>query len=435
MTTPTSTLDMGPGAVVAPPEPQPGNAAPPAGGTAPGAPSPPPPSRSRLRPRLRRKPLLLVGAAAVAAAVALSFRPVPLEVQTAAVVRGPLEATVDADGVTRVVDRFQVAAPVAGRLDRIRLREGDPIPAGAEVARIAPVPLDARTGQQARARVALAQALLREAEARVEQTEAARLQAERTVARVHEVAAVGGFSVEAVERYELETVTAQREHDAALSRARAAAAEVRVAQSALLDGPGGGATVVLRTPVAGQVLRVHEPSERVVAAGTPLIEVGDAARLEVVTDVLSTEAVRIAAGSPARVVDWGGEGVLDGVVRRVEAAGFTKVSALGVEEQRVNVVVDLTGPPPALGDRYRVGVRVVTWASDDVLRVPLGALFRAGGEWAVFVVEDGRARQRPVRIGNRGVAEAEILGGLGAGESVILFPSDQLRDGVRVAGR
>jgi HlyD family secretion protein len=397
---------------------------------------PRPKTREGWRSRVQRRRLLwLAILAAAAAALALLLRPTPLEVEVAQVGLGPLETTVDSDGITRVVDRFRIAAPVSGRLVRIQLREGDMLAVGDEVARISPAPLDTRSDEQARARVTQARALMQEAEARVEQTGAAQRQAERTTARFREIAAAGALSVDAIERHELEAVTALREHQAAMSRARAAAADLRVAQAALLDGSTTRESVLLRSPAAGQILRVHEPSERVVVAGTPLVDVGDADRLEVVADVLSTEAVRIAPGAPARVVDWGGEGVLQGTVRRVEAVAFTKISALGVEEQRVNVIVDVASPPAMLGDGFRVGVRVVTWTAPEVLRVPTGALFRSEGEWAVFVIEQGRARLRPVQIGHRGAGDAEVLDGLGAGDSVILFPSDQVRDGMRVRGR
>jgi HlyD family secretion protein len=211
---------------------------------------------------------------------------------------------------------------------------------------------------------------------------------------------------------------------------------VAAARAALLDadpaGSTGRAVALVRAPVGGRVLRVHEPSERIVAAGTPLVQLGDAGGLEVVVDVLSTDAVRIQPGAPMRLVEWGGEGAIAARVRLVEPSGFTKVSTLGVEEQRVNVIGDLLDPPAVLGDGYRVEARIVTWAADDVLRVPNSALFRTGGGWSLFVEQEGRARLREVRVGHRGASEAEVLDGLAEGEQVILFPSEQIRDGVRV---
>jgi HlyD family secretion protein len=396
-----------------------------------------PPPASRRPRRLTRKRALWGGAAIlVLALIGLAFRPTPLEVETGSVVRGALETTVDTEGMTRVRDRYRVAAPVAGRLERISIREGDAVAAGMVLARITPMPLDPQATALARARLAAAEAAAQEVAARVAQASAAREQAERTAGRLREVFEAGGMSVDALERAQLEANVARRDHEAAQSRARAAAAEIAAARTALLDvDPAGGtgrAVAEVRAPAAGSVLRVLETSERVVTPGTPLVEIGDAAGLEIVTDVLSTEAVRIRPGAPMRIVEWGGEGALEASVRLVEPAGFTKISTLGVEEQRVNVIGDLAVPPAALGDGYRVEARIVTWAAADVLKVPNSALFRSGDSWSVFVVEGGRARLREIRIGPRGVAEAEVLGGLEPGEAVILFPSDRVADGARV---
>jgi HlyD family secretion protein len=404
---------------------------------APGAAGPSGGNHRKPARRLSRKRLAWGGAGVVLAAlVALSFRPTPLEVETGTAARGPLETTVDAEGVTRVRDRYRVAAPVTGRLERIELREGDAVGADAVLARITPLPLDPQASAQAQARLAAALAAAQEVDARVAQTAESLAQAERSTARLREVADAGGMSVDAVERAELQLTSARREHQAAQSRARAAAAEVTATRASLLDvDPArstGRAVATVRSPAAGRVLRIHEPNERVVAAGTPLVEVGDAAGLEVVVDVLSTEAVRIPPGAAMRLLEWGGEGILEGRVRLVEPAGFTKVSTLGVEEQRVNVIGDLPHPPSTLGDGYRVEARIVTWEAADVLKVPNSALFRTGTEWGVFAVEDGRARLRQVRIGRRGAAEAEVVEGLAPGEQVVLFASDRIRDGVRV---
>jgi HlyD family secretion protein len=400
------------------------------------APQQQPKSGKRKGPITRKRLVWAAIFVVLAALIALSFRPTPLEVEVGTAVRGPLETTVDAEGVTRVRDRYQVAAPVSGRLERITLREGDAVAAGAVLARITPVPLDPQAAAQARARLSAALAGQQEVEARVAQIGAAFEQAQRSTARIREVATAGGMSVDAVERAELELASSAREFQAAQSWVRATAAEVAAARAALLEvdpaRSSGRAVAEVRSPSAGRVLRVHQQSERIVPAGTPLVEVADAAGLEVVVDVLSTDAVRIQPGATMRVVEWGGEDALEGRVRLVEPAGFTKVSTLGVEEQRVNVIADLLQPPAALGDGYRVEARIVTWAGADVVKVPNSALFRTGTEWSVFVAEDGRARLRPVRVGHRGAAEAEVVEGLRAGEAVILFPSDRIRDGARV---
>jgi len=403
--------------------------------------SPSPRPRRRWAPAwLTRKRAIWGGVAlAVVLLLALLLRPSPVPVETAEATRGPLETTVDSEGVTRVRDRYEVAAPVSGRLQRVALEEGDAVAADLVVARITPAPLDPQATAQARARVAVAEAALGEARTRVMQTGEAFAQADRTAGRWEAVAPAGGVSVDRREEFQLQRLSAAREHEAARDRERAAAAEVASARAALVDvdpdRASGRAAVQVRAPGAGRVLRVHERSDRVVAAGTPLLEVGDASALEVVVDVLSTEAVRIVPGARVRLVEWGGEADLEARVRLVEPAGFTKVSALGVEEQRVNVVADLLSPPTGMGDGYRVEARVVVWRGEDVLRVPVTALFRDGDEWRVFVVEGRRARLREVALGHRGAGSAEVTAGIEPGERVVLFPSDRLRDGARVRVR
>jgi HlyD family secretion protein len=387
--------------------------------------------------RSARKKATWVAVAAVAVVlIALAFRPAATPVETAEVVRGPLELTIDADGVTRLVDRYQVGAPVTGRLRRISVREGDPVTQGQVLAQITPMPLDPQATTQARAAVAAAEARLEEANARVAQTRSTMELARRTADRIRAVVEEGGMSIDARERAELEAANAEREHAAAQARVRAASSDLAAARAALLDvepeRAAGRASANVISPAAGRVLRVYERSERIVAAGTPLVDVGDAAGLEVVADVLSTDAVRITPGMPVRIEQWGGEGALSGQVRLVEPAAFTRVSTLGVEEQRVNVVADLPQAPTALGDGYRVEARVVVWEGEDLVKAPSSALFRVGERWATFVVEEGVARQREVRIGTRGIAETEIVDGLAPGDRVVLFPSDQLRDGARV---
>ena len=384
----------------------------------------------------------LAWAAAALALLALvlwTMRPVPLEVETARVARGPLRVTVDEDGVTRVHDRYVIAAPVAGRLLRVALEEGDAVAPGEVVARIAAAPLDARTLEEARARVAAAEATEREAGAALAQLRVGLAQARRDARRVRTRERAGAVSEHDAELAETEAEVRSRAVAAAEARVRAAAADARAARAALSDADAGrvaGATVTpVRSPVRGRVLRVAQESESPVVPGTALVELGDAAALEVLVDVLSTDAVAIRPGMPMVIEEWGGSGPLRGRVRTVSPAAFTKVSALGVEEQRVNVVGDLLEPPAGLGTGYRVEARIVTWEAADVLKVPVSSLFRSGDGWGVFVVEAGRARLRTVTVGHRGEAEAEVLGGLRAGEAVVLYPSDKVGDGVRVRGR
>jgi HlyD family secretion protein len=394
------------------------------------------------RPRKRRLPRRLAWIAAALVAALLLWRmmqPAPMEVETARAERGSLRVTVNEDGVTRVHDRYVIAAPVAGRLLRVELEEGDAVAAGDVVARIASAPLDTRTLEGGRARVAAAEAAAREAAAGIAQLRAGLAQARRDAGRLRTLARAGALSEREAELAETDVAVRARAMSAAEARLSAAQAEVRAVRAAVTDADPGrmadGTVTLVRAPVAGRVLRVAQESETPVAAGTPLVELGDAAALEVLVDVLSSDAVRIQPGMTLLGDDWGGIGVLQGTVRSVSPAAFTKVSALGVEEQRVNVVADVPEPPPGLGAGYRVEARIVTWESRDALKVPNSALFRSRGGWAVYVVESGRAQLREVLPGYGGDAEAEVVGGLRAGEEVVLYPSDEVGDGVRVKSR
>lgn len=371
-----------------------------------------------------------VGAIVVAAGAFALLKPAPLSVETARAVRGPMRVTVDEEGETRVRDRYVVAAPVAGRVARITLNEGDSVAQGAEVARLFPAPLDARAREQGAARVAEAEDAHRAADAAVAQARAALEQARRTRTRAERLAAQNLIAPEERERAELEETTRARELESADFRAQAAAHDVEVARAALLGS--GGAATPLRSPACGRVLRISERSERVVPAGAPIVEIGDCAKLEVVADLLSSDAVKVKPGDPMLIEGWGGGRTLHGRLRVVESSGFTKVSALGVEEQRVNVIGDFVEPPDSLGDRYHVEVRIVIWEAKNVLTVPASALFRHGDGWSVFVVEQGRARQRDVQVGHRTSFEAEIAEGLAEGSVVIRNPSDRIAEGIRV---
>jgi HlyD family secretion protein len=368
----------------------------------------------------------------------LWLRPAAVHVETAVAARGPMQVTVDEEGETRVRDRFVVAAPLSGRVERITLDAGDRVEEGAVVVRMFPLPLDPRTVAEGEAHLNAAQAAKREAAARVEQARAALDQAVRAAGRARRLATNGTISAEELELAVLQETTRQKELEAAEFTARRADYEVTAAEAALLAASGrtdGSADVEveLRSPVSGAVLRVLEESERVVGVGTPLLEIGDPTNLEIVIDILSTDAVPVRPQAPILIEDWGtNEEVLQARVRLVEPSGFTKLSALGVEEQRVNVIADFVDTPAALGDGYRVEARIVIWKNDDVLKVPSSALFRRRGTWSVFVVEGGKARHRDVEIGHRNPLEAEIVQGLTGGETVILHPSDLLDDGVRV---
>jgi HlyD family secretion protein len=362
---------------------------------------------------------IAVGATVIALVIGWwLFRAPAVVVEGASVVRGSLRVTVDEEGETRVRKRFVVASPTKGRLLRIDLDEGDAVPLGAVVARVEPAPLDPRDEEAAGARVA--------------QAEAALAQAERDAKRAESLRAAGARSLEEVEQARLRRTQAEQE----LRAARAALLAHRMpppGTEASRDGCAGGEPcLAVRAPVAASVLRVLQESERIVEAGTPLLELGDPRDIELVVDVLSADAVRIPKDAEILVDDWGGDTPLRARVRRIEPSGFTKISALGVEEQRVNVIGDFVDPPATLGDGYRIEARIVVWDAPDVLKVPGSALFRRADTWNAFVIDRGKARLRPVTIGHRSSFEVEVRSGLEPGERVVLHPSDRIEDGVRV---
>ena len=372
----------------------------------------------------------------------LSLRPQPVAVDLATVGRGDLLVTVEDEGQTRVRERFIVSAPVAGRLLRIELEPGDPVVAGDTLlALFQPAPLDARSRAEAEAGIRAAEAGLGAAQAEHQRAEAELAFARADVERVRRLASEDIVARERLD--EAETVLASRQEvaRAAAFSADRARGELERARAALLaagassDAPGA---IELRSPVDGVVLVRRRESEATVPAGEPLLELGDPASLEIVTDLLSSDAVQVRPDQRAIVEHWGGEGPLNGRVRLVEPYGFTKISALGVEEQRVNVVIDLTDPRQeweALGDGYRVEVQVVLWEGEDLLEVPMSSVFRVGDGWAVWRAVDGRARLARVDLGARNGLEAEVLDGLTEGDSVLLHPSEEIDESVRIAPR
>lgn len=385
--------------------------------------------------RIRRTHLIWAGVAAIAAVGGwLSLRERPLEVDTGVVRLGTLRVAVDAEGKMRVRDRYVLTAPVAGRLQRIDLAEGAHVRAGQVVARIAPLPLDAPGVRQGEARVAAARSLARDAETRVHQLRATLDQERREAARIERLVAAGALPDRALEDARLTVRLREEDLAAAEARARAAAADVEHARAMLIGVGGGlsGAVALVRAPAEGCVLRIPERSERVVPAGATIAELGDPRALELVVDVLSSDAARITPGASVSVDQWGEDEQLTGRVRTVEPAAFTRLSALGVEEQRVNVVIDMARWPDALSDGYRVDAHIVVWEQPATVIVPVSALYRANEGWAVFVIDGGRAVARAVRIGEQGSDGAQALDGLRAGDRVVLFPSSQMRTGRRV---
>ena len=387
--------------------------------------------------KLQRKHVWYAGGTIlVVLLVVWMLRPESVAVETATAELGPLVVTVGDEGQTRVHDRHVVTAPVPGRLEQIALEVGDPVRPGMVVARLAPMPLDARSRQQAEAALAASRDLERSAVAAVGEARGGLEQARADRQRAERLVAGGGIAPAEVERLQILEQVRARELEAAESRASAAAHDVEAARSALLSSDArlgqDARTLMLACPVGGRVLAIPERSARTVSAGEPILEVGDPGDLEIVVDLLSADAVKVEPGMPMLLSGWGGDSVLEGRVRRIEPSGFTKISALGVEEQRVNIVGDLVARTPALGDRFRVDVAVVLWQSDSVLKVPSSALFRRGNAWALFVVEDGRARERQVTIGHESGTESEVLQGVAQGDRIIRHPTDQVRDGVRV---
>lgn len=386
------------------------------------------------RPRLSRK-LVWIAVAIVTGAI-IAWRvlaPESVVVATAVAARGPLVVTVDEDGRTRAVDRYVITSPVAGELERIPLRAGDAVAKGQALAHIQPLPLDERTRMQLQAARDAAAARASGARAALAQAEAAAEQAQRTLERRRALLDAGAISAEQLEQFELDARVRREERDAARQMADAAEADLQAARAALLGPSGGSVSITVRAPADGAIATIPDASARVVAAGETLMEVTDPTAIEVVVDVLSADAVRIQPGMHATLTGWGGE-PLGATVRWIEPAAFTRISALGVEEQRVNVLLDLDHRAPGLGDGFRVEAAIRVWHADDVLRVPSSAVFRAPGDrgWQLFRVDRGRARLTTVEIGQRSGAETQITAGLEAGDVVVAFPSDALEDGTRV---
>jgi HlyD family secretion protein len=416
--------------------------------------------------------IALVGAGVVATGLlAWAFAPRAVEVEAVAATRGPFETAVEEDGRTRVSERHAVTAPIAGRLRRIALREGDAVQAGQALALIEPLPsplLDERSRGEQQARAAAAQAALERAGTRVRAAQVGVDQALNEQRRTAQLVAQGFVSPAKADTDRLALDAATREREGAVESERVARFELQQTRVALELSSGAassGRTFTVRAPVAGMVLRVHQASEGVVGIGTPLLDLADTSRIEIVAELLTGDAAVARPGSPVRIERWGGPGSLQGQVRRVEPAAFTKVSALGVEEQRVNVLIDLVPalavpagpaasevsiggaaradatPAALLGDGWRVVVRILTRQEADVLRVPVSAVFPWPGPaqpadtMGVFVVEGGRARLRTVQVVARNGSLAWVRSGLTPGEVVIAYPSPAVADGVRVKPR
>jgi HlyD family secretion protein len=389
--------------------------------------------------RFRKRLLIIAAALGLAVLILLSFRPEAVPVSMAEVSRGALRVTVEEEGRTRVRERYVVSSPVAASMPRLELHAGDAVTRGQVLLRLQPAPagvLDARSRAEAQARVSAARATLSAQQQRLKASaadhELARREYDRTKKLVEEGTLAGRL---------LDEASAALQRTAAERRSAQAAVDVArhdlEAARAILDysGAGAGEEVAVTAPVDGRVLEVLQESQNIVTPGMGLIVIGDPGSLEIEVEVLSADAVRIRPGMTVWLHRWGGARPLEARVRMVEPAGYTKVSALGVEEQRVKVIADIITPFEqwqSLGDAYRVEAEFVLWESQDVLKLPTSALFRHGEGWAVYVVDGGRARRAPVRIGRQGGLESQVLEGVEAGQQVIVHPDNSLDDGVRV---
>ncbi len=382
---------------------------------------------------------LLLGAAIAAAAglLYLAVRPSPIVVEVGRASSGPMQVTLSAQGETRSHDYYVITAPAAGRLLRITLHAGDKVQVNQVVAQLAPAPLNSRERDEQLSRVSASEALANAAEQQVRSAQTTHEQALREENRNRQLAAKGFIAPQALEQSASQTRSAQAALDAARAQARAARADVTLARAGLaaLHPTAGGNLLAIQSPVSGTVLRIPDASERVVTAGSPLLTVGDMEHLEIVIEMLSADAVQVKPGMPVILDGWGGNAPLTAHVRLVEPGGYTKVSALGVEEKRTRVIADFDKPPVGLGDDFRVNAQVVVWQAANVLQIPTSALFRCGEHWCTFIARDKRAYLRQVEPGRRSPTVSQIVAGLREQDSIVLFPPNNLQDGSRIDAR
>jgi HlyD family secretion protein len=384
-----------------------------------------------------------IGLAVLIGILVWAFRPAPVGADFATVQRGSLQVTVEEEGRTRVRDRYVISAPVPGSLQRIELEPGDRVVAGRTVvARFEPIDpalLDVRTRSELEARVRAAESAMGASRAERDRIRTELEFSQIELKRVRSLVEGGALAQRDLDAAERESTTLDRALQSAEFNIRTAQHQVELARASLVQTRAGrSATIPLYSPVDGVVMRKLHESAGPVPTGQPLVEVGDLRDLEIVADLLSSAAVAVDPGQPVLIEQWGGDRALRGRVRLIEPSGFTKVSALGVEEQRVNVVIDFDEPDDVerqLGDGYRVEVRIIVWSKDDVLKVPTSSLFRHQEKWAVYKVVNDSALLQLVEIGRSSGLEAEVLNGLAAGDRIVVYPSDEIANGVKVVPR
>jgi len=395
---------------------------------------------------LRNHPVLVSGAVIILVLIGIGFMPRPVLVDIVTVTRGPLTVTINEEGKTRVMDHYLLSAPVDGYLRRINLEVGDPVtrdqPLGS-LEPLRPAVLDTRARAEAQARVASAMAALSAAEQEVSAAAADTQYAADEQRRLKQLFDSGAVSLDQLQQADANARRTAARLESARFAVEIARYEKIAAEASLKYSVAGGTdepteSEMILAPVNGSVLKIHHQSEGVVYKGDPLVDIGDPHSLEIVVEVLSRDAVRITPGMRVLLTRWGGDGTLQGSVRTVEPTGFTKISALGVEEQRVLIIIDIVSSPELwerLGDGYRVETAFVIWEEPDVLQIPTSAMFRQGDAWTVYVVENGRAEPRPILPGQRSGLSTQIVSGLDEGELVINHPGDNLEAGSRVKSR
>ncbi len=395
---------------------------------------------------VRKHPGLFLGSLIILILIGIGFVPRPILVDMVTVKRAPLRVTIEEEGKTRVIDHYLLSAPVDGYLRRIDLHVGDPVSRGQQIGNLEPLRpavLDTRARAEAEARIAAATAALNAAEQEVRAADADASYAADEVGRIRQLHKSGAVSLDRLQQAEADARRTQARLESARFAVQIAQYEKIASEASLKYSVVGtedeqAETVILRAPVDGSVLKLHHQSEGVVYKGEPLVDLGDPHTLEIVVEVLSRDAVRISEGMRVLLTRWGGDGTLQGSVRTIEPTGFTKISALGVEEQRVLVIVDIDSAPELwerLGDGYRVETAFILWEEPEVLQIPTSAMFRDGDGWAVYVVNQNRAERRKVEPGQRGGIYTQVLSGLEEGDQIINHPGDNLEVGNRVRSR